>query len=119
LTPVHEYSVASSLLDLVEGHVRAHGASRVLRVHVRIGEQSGVEPELLRSAWQLVSERGPAAAAALELHAVPVRWECRSCEKTLVPTVALRCSACGRPAVLAAGSELFLDRIELEVDGHV
>lgn len=116
---MHEFSVASSLLDLVEEHVRAQGASRVLRVHVRIGDQSGVEPELLRSAWQLVSERGPAAAATLELHAVPVRWECRACEKTLAPTVALRCAACGSAAVMAAGSELILDRIELEVDGHV
>ena len=113
---MHEYSVATSLLDLVEEHVRAHAASRVLRIHVRIGEQSGVEPELLRSAWELVREASPAAAAELELHAVPVRWECRACEKTLVPTTTLRCPDCGGAAHLAAGSELFLDRIELEVD---
>ena len=116
---MHEYSVASSLLDLVEEHVRAHAASRVLRIHVRIGEQSGVEPELLRSAWELVREQTQAAGALLELHAVPVRWECRACEKTLVPTISLRCPDCGGAAQLAAGSELFLDRIELEVDGHV
>lgn len=113
---MHEYSIASALLDLVEGHVRARHAHRVVRIEVRIGEQSGVEPELLRSAWELVCERSPAAEAALELHAVPVRWECRSCEKALVPTVALRCPACGGAAHLAAGDELFLDRIELEVD---
>jgi hydrogenase nickel incorporation protein HypA/HybF len=116
---MHEVSIASSLLELVDEHVRAHAASRVLRVHVRIGEQSGVEPELLRSAWELVREGSPAAEADLELHAVPVRWECRACEKTLLPTITLRCPDCGAAAHLAAGSELFLDRIELEVDGHV
>jgi len=113
---MHEYSVASSLLGLVERHARAHHAARVVRVHVRIGEQCGVEPELLRSAWELVRERSPAAGAALELEAVPVRWECRTCEKALEPGTGLRCPACGGPAALATGLELWLDRIELEVD---
>ncbi len=116
---MHEYSIATSLLDLVEEHVRAQAASRVLRIHVCIGEQSGVEPELLRSAWGLVREHSPAAEADLELQAVPVRWECRACEKTVALATILRCPTCGGAAHLAAGSELFLDRIEMEVDGHV
>jgi hydrogenase nickel incorporation protein HypA/HybF len=113
---MHEYSVASSLLGLVERHARDHHAARVVRVHVRIGEQCGVEPELLRSAWELVRERSGAAGAALELASVPLRWECRACDETLAPGTGLRCPACGGPAALAAGLELFLDRIELEVD---
>lgn len=116
---MHEFSVASSLLHLVEGHARAHAATRVVRVHVRIGEQSGVEPELLRSAWELVSERSPAAGAELSLHAVPVRWECRTCAALLAPEAGLHCPACGGPASLASGLELFLDRVELEVADHV
>ena len=113
---MHEYSVASSLLDLVEEHARAQGAARVVRVHVRIGEQSGVEPELLRTAWELVPERSAADGASLALHAVPLRWACRACEKDVPPGDRLRCPACGAPAHLAAGSELILDRIEMEVE---
>lgn len=113
---MHEISVASSLLGLVERHAREHSAARVVRVHVRIGEQSGVEPELLRSAWERVRERGVAADAALELVAVPLRWECRACDCVLAPGAALHCPACGGPAELAGGLELLLERIELEVD---
>jgi hydrogenase nickel incorporation protein HypA/HybF len=116
---VHEFSVASSLLRLVEQHARAHDAARVVRVHVRVGAQCGVEPELLRSAWELVRERSPAADAALALEAVPVRWECRACETLLEDGAGLRCPACGGPAALASGLDLLLDRIELEVERDV
>jgi hydrogenase nickel incorporation protein HypA/HybF len=116
---MHEFSVASSLLHLVLRHAGEHAATRVVRVHVRIGEQSGVEPELLRSAWELVSERSPAAGAELALQAVAVRWECRACDAALAPEAGLRCPACGGPAALASGLDLFLDRVELEVETHV
>jgi len=116
---MHELSVAGALLRLVERHADAHAARRVVRVHVRIGEQCGVDPELLRAAWERVRERGPAAGAALALEAVPVRWECRACEKTLAAETGLRCPACGGPGDLAAGLELLLERIELEVDRDV
>lgn len=116
---MHEYSVAAALLELVEAQARQHGASRVVAVHVRIGEQAGVEHELLRSAWELVREPGPAADARLALHAVPVRWTCRRCGAAVALDVALRCAACGGAPRLASGDELLLERIEMEVDGHV
>ena len=116
---MHEFSVASSLLHLVERHARDHGATRVVRVHVRLGEQCGVEPELLRSAWELVRERSAADGAELTLHAVPLRWECRACGEPPAPGSGLRCPRCNGPASLAAGLELLLDRIEMEVDDHV
>jgi hydrogenase nickel incorporation protein HypA/HybF len=116
---MHEFSVASSLLHLVERHARDHGATRVVRVHVQLGEQCGVEPELLRSAWGLVCERSAADGAELALQTVPVRWECRSCGEPPPPGSGLRCPTCAGPASLVAGLELLLDRIEMEVDDHV
>jgi hydrogenase nickel incorporation protein HypA/HybF len=116
---MHEFSVASSLLRMVEGHARARAATRVVRVHVRIGAQAGVEPDLLCSAWQRVSERSAAAGAELVLHAVPLRWECRACATLLAPEAVPCCPACGGPASLASGFELVLERVEMEVADHV
>jgi hydrogenase nickel incorporation protein HypA/HybF len=113
---VHEYSVASALLQLVEAQLHENRATRAVRVVVRLGEQSGVEHELLRSAWELVRERSPAAGARLDLVSVPVRWACRACEKPLAPGGASPCPECGGAPRLAAGDELILDRIEMEVD---
>lgn len=116
---MHEISVAAALLRMVERNAHVQRAARVVRVHVRVGEQCGVEPELLRSAWERVCEGSAAAGAALALTAVPLRFECRACDQPLAPGADLRCPACGGPADLASGLELLLERIELEVDRDV
>jgi hydrogenase nickel incorporation protein HypA/HybF len=112
---VHELSVAGALLRLVEERARERGALRVLRVHVRVGELSGVAPELLAPAWEVVRTRGSCAGAELAIQPEPVRWCCAGCAATVPAGGALRCAACGGGAELAAGAALLLERIEMEV----
>jgi hydrogenase nickel incorporation protein HypA/HybF len=112
---VHEYSIVSSLERLAEEHARKHGAGRVLRIEVSVGELSGVEVPLLETAWSLVRERSVCEAAALAVRVVPARWECPRCEKTVALGLVLRCEACELPAQLVRGDELVLERIEMEV----
>lgn len=112
---MHEYSIVQSLMEHIETHARRHGAIAVHRVSVRIGELSGVEPDLLRSAYDLVRERTLCAGAPLEITPVAAVWACRSCATPLPAGAALRCAACGAPGRLVAGGEIMLDRIELEV----
>ncbi len=113
---MHEYSVASALLDLVDAHVRRERAARVLRVVVQVGELAGVEPVLLREAFALVRAGGPCADAELEIRSVAVRWECEKCAAAIAPALGLGCAACGGTGRLAAGGELLLERIEMEVE---
>jgi len=115
---MHEYSIASELLDRVEAELRRHERAEVLGIWVRVGEVSGVDLELLRSAWSLVREGTPCARAELELAAEPVRWSCPRCASDIESGAVLACSRCGAPARLASGDALVLERIEMEV-GHV
>lgn len=112
---MHEYSIVRALLDRVEAEAQSRGASAVHHVRVRIGELSGVEPELLRSAYELCSERSLCAGADLEIVPVPARWVCGECGEPVPRGRILRCPACGRPARLEGGDEILLERIELEV----
>ncbi len=112
---MHEFSVASALLDLVEERARKEGASRVLRVEIRVGEHAGVVPELLASAWELVCERSDWPDAALVTVPVPARWACPRCDASPSASELLRCARCDLPARLVEGAELMLDRIEMEV----
>lgn len=112
---VHEYSIASALLEQVGEQARRHAASEVLRVQVRLGEASGVEPELLRTAWDLVREGTLCGRAVLDLERVPLRWACPHCEAGPAGGDVLRCEGCGAPLRLVAGQELLLERIEMEV----
>jgi hydrogenase nickel incorporation protein HypA/HybF len=112
---MHEYSIASSLLRMAEEHAAKRGADRVTAVELRIGELSGVEVELLETAWSLVRERSLCEGVELTIARIEALWTCRSCSGPIERGGLLACTACGGPARLATGDELVLDRIEMEV----
>jgi hydrogenase nickel incorporation protein HypA/HybF len=112
---MHEYSIVQALMERVEAEARARGAESVHRLSVRIGDQSGVDVELLTTAYETFRARTICESADLIVERVPVRWECGGCGATIAPGRPLRCERCGQPARLAAGDEIVLDRIELEV----
>ena len=114
-TAMHEYSIATALLERVAAEADKHGARSVRRVTVRLGELSGVEPELLSTAFELARENTSCASASLEVDYVKARWACRACELEVDPKVALQCASCGGSACLVAGEELDLCSLELEV----
>ena len=112
---MHEHSIVQSLMARVEEEARLRGAERVVAIEVRIGELSGVEVELLRTAYSLFREQGPYRETELRIEEIPARWACRRCNLGPEPGGWLRCSSCGRPVQLVAGDEILLQRIEMEV----
>jgi hydrogenase nickel incorporation protein HypA/HybF len=112
---MHEYSIVQALVDRVEQEAAARHAVSVDRLVLRIGELSGVEVELLTTAYLTFRERTICARAALEVATVPAAWACRTCGEPVRRGAALRCAACGGPAALLRGDEIILERIEMEV----
>lgn len=112
---MHEYSIVSALVDQVEAEARVHDGAVVRHVRVRIGELSGVEMELLASAYEMIRTGTVCAAADLEIVPVKASWRCSGCGRSIPSGEILRCPDCELPARLAEGQEILLDRIELEV----
>ena len=110
---MHEYSIVAALVDRVQREVEARPGAVPRVVHVRIGELAGVELPLLRTAFETFRARTVCEAAELAIESVPAAWRCPSCNRTLAAGQVLRC--CGKPARLAAGDDIMLERIELEV----
>jgi len=111
---MHEYSIVASLIDRVGREMAAHRASRVNRLHVQIGELSGVEIELLKTAFETFRERSVCGEAELCIDPVPAVWACPRCGREMPRGSVLRCSDCGVPARLTRGDEIILARIEME-----
>ena len=89
-------------------------ASRVHRLHVKIGELSGVELDLLKTAFDTFRERTICEGAELLIDTVAACWACPSCKRPVVRGAILRCDTCGRPARMVEGDEIILERIEME-----
>jgi hydrogenase nickel incorporation protein HypA/HybF len=112
---MHEYSIVQALVERVAVEAHARGATAVHRLSVRIGDLSGVEVELLTTAYETFRERTICEHAALDVQRVPAHWECPDCVRAIGPGELLRCPRCGVPARLTEGDEIVLDRIEMEV----
>jgi len=116
---MHEYSIVQSLIDQVEIQATRAGAVGVHTLTVQIGESSGVDAGLLKTAFDTFREKTICAKAELLIERVAVQWECPKCGEPPKPNGPLRCSTCEVPVKLTAGSEIILSRLELEVADHV
>jgi hydrogenase nickel incorporation protein HypA/HybF len=112
---MHEMSIVQALLDRVEAEAGKHAACTVAVVRVAIGALSGVEPELVRSAYELARQGTRCADADLVIRSVEADWACPKCAQPVAAGERLRCPRCGGAARLAAGGEIVLERLELEV----
>lgn len=114
--PMHELGIMTSAMEAVLQQAREHGARRVHRIVLRIGALSGVEPEALRFAFDVVTRETPAAGAELEIDAVPARAYCAACATEFVAEsdFIFSCPRCGGlSADLRQGRELELAQIEM------
>ena len=112
---MHEYSLVEAIMERVVAEARARNALSVHRVSVRVGALAGVEPELLVTAFEIWREGTGCSDAVLDVVRVPAEWVCVSCRLAIPEGEVLACASCGGRVRLAAGDELLLDRIEMEV----
>jgi hydrogenase nickel incorporation protein HypA/HybF len=113
---VHEYSLVESLVRRVEDEARKRQALAVHRLSVRIGELSGVDPELFRTAYETFRAGTICEKAPLTITRLAASWSCPRCRRPIARGEALACPACAEPARLDDGGDaLTLDGIEMEV----
>jgi hydrogenase nickel incorporation protein HypA/HybF len=112
---MHELAVCQALITQVED-IAVQRTAWVQQVRVGVGPLSGIEPQLLESAYPLACAGTRAEGSQLKIEHTDVRVRCRGCgaETTASPN-RLVCGACGDwHTDLLAGDELLLLRVELE-----
>lgn len=116
---MHELGIATEIYRSCRRRMAEHPAGRLETVKVAIGELAGVEPDLLRYAWEAVVQGGPDQGAVLEVewHAA---WEtCGSCGH--LPERGARgwfriCDRCGKMLHVKGGHEMDLLRFTFVPD---
>ena len=112
---MHEMAIAEGILDIALSHARTHAAQRIERIHLLLGQLSGVETEALTLAFSSLVRGTMAEAAALTWTRVPLAGRCHDCgrERALRPEDYL-CPYCGGGMMFTHGRELCVDYIEME-----
>lgn len=113
---MHEFSVARSLIKLVEEIVAENGNRQVSKVVVKIGKLSGVEPYLLQTAFDVLKEESVSVRdSTLVVRVQDIVYRCEDCGAELVaPDFDVVCRACGSyNTEIVDGKDMILESIEM------
>ncbi len=77
---MHEVSIMTEALRMAVDAAQSAKASRILKLRLRIGSLSGVVPEAMRFAFDVVCHGTMAEDAVLEIEAVQAACWCETCQ---------------------------------------
>ena len=115
---MHEYSIVGALIAQCEQHALENRAYSIARVVIKIGVMSGVEPELLKTAFETFKLDGICKNAELEMQFQPLVIHCSDCDtRTQLEERNLICPECKSfNTRLTEGEEMLLMQLELETE---
>ena len=77
---MHELSIMTEALRMAVDAAQSAGASRVSKLRLRIGRLSGVVPDAMQFAFDVVCNGTMADGAKLEIETVPGACWCATCQ---------------------------------------
>lgn len=113
---MHEFSIVGSLLDLCEKHAKENEAKKVLQVEIKVGKLSGIEPHLMKTAFDTFKEKTICEEAVLVMHLEELVLYCATCkQESVLDKNEFFCPKCQSTDVTSvAGEEMYLMRLEME-----
>jgi hydrogenase nickel incorporation protein HypA/HybF len=109
---MHERSLVRALLRQVADLAREHPGGQVQQVRVRIGEFSGVEPELLAMAYDELVQRTALQESTLAIERVPLTAACVDCKNEFqIERFNFQCDKCGSSRLSIQGDEMLLESV--------
>ncbi len=112
---MHEVGLMQRTLEIALEHASQHRARSICRVTLRVGALSGVVPEALSFAFDVLTRGTIAEGAKLEMESVPVTCFCAACEQEFAPPdLFYECPRCHQLSTqVRRGQELELAYLEV------
>ena len=113
---MHELAIVEGILEAAVPEAKKHGAERILAIHLRIGELSGVIPACIQEYFTIAAAGTMAENAKLSVERIPAAIECSACGYSgALGKRRMRCPNCESTDFrLTAGREYFVDSLEVE-----
>jgi hydrogenase nickel incorporation protein HypA/HybF len=113
---VHEYSIVQSLIDLSEENAKKNNAKKITKLEIKVGVLSGVEVDLLETAFNTFKEGTICEDAEFIIHIQPIVVKCRECnQENSLEKNEYSCPNCNSQNLeVLDGEEMYLMSLELE-----
>ena len=114
---MHELSVTQSILEIALDYASRNQATKVVEIHLQIGEITDFEDEWMQRYFDFVSKGTIAEGAHLHISRIPARMQCSRCS-FIFPldksTWDLQCPTCQcKESNLISGREFRVDSLEV------
>lgn len=116
---MHELSVTQGILQIVEAEAKKNNVNKVLSVTLKVGQLSGVMPQLIQDYFDLMTMGTVVEGAKLIIDRVPATIQCLECnEVSPIDRMRLRCPKCnGIEVKIVTGKEFHIECMEVDKDG--
>lgn len=112
---VHELSITSHLLGMIEQEAANVSARRVVDINLVIGDRTDVVDDSLRFCFELLAADTVAEGARVHIRRSPSRFRCARDGDYTPTSHDFRCPRCQEVGTMTeAGSELLVESIEVE-----
>lgn len=108
-------SITENILNIAMVEAEKHGARRISKIRLRVGQLTQVVPDCVQFYLDLLTKDTIAAGVKLEVDEVPLVVQCKVCGTSAsLDSFDFACQKCGSPTDIVSGRELYIDSIEVE-----
>jgi hydrogenase nickel incorporation protein HypA/HybF len=110
---MHEASLVEALIEVIETEAANAGMVRVTGLKLRVGAMRMVVPEMMQTAFEIMSKGSVAEGARMQIEEVPLLAHCTNCNRDVeVDGHVFLCTLCGTAlSEILSGQELDLMEI--------
>lgn len=114
---MHEYSVVSSLIEIVLQEAQNHNADSIIEIVVSVGERANIEKSLLISAFEVLKvEYKQLYHTKIAIITEKLLLECVDCAMSFYSLNNPTCPFCGsKNTIITQGRDIKLEKLELEI----
>jgi hydrogenase nickel incorporation protein HypA/HybF len=112
---MHELPISQNILDIALRHASQAGATKIVTIHITIGQLSSVVDDSVAFYWEMIAQGTPAENARLEFKRIPARLRCLDCQHEYTyDGDDFTCPACKSSQVqVIAGREFYVESLDV------
>ncbi|WP_170019983.1 hydrogenase maturation nickel metallochaperone HypA [Campylobacter sp. RM16190] len=112
---MHELSIVQDLVRLCEQNAAKQNAKEIIKIEIKVGRLSGVEPHYLQSAFDVYKNETICSNAKLVINVQNIVIECNQCGlNTQLGENDFTCPKCGSQDLrVIDGEDMYLMRLEM------
>lgn len=113
---MHELAITEGILRIVQKETDKYNVKKVINIKLKVGELSGIMPQLIQEYFNIASKDTIAFGAELIIERIPIVVKCIDCGKeSKIDRMLFKCPVCNNINIkVITGREFYVSSMEVE-----